>query len=123
MQAAVCPRFNYSTSRENRRRFLKISGPGVAHKGPSKPWSTSQSTIPQPATMSSYVFIDTSVHHGVWNDKFRFLTDKLGSVLIVIIPQGSPLLGSDQANQLVYGDERLDPVAMPRVCPHGQSVD
>jgi hypothetical protein len=25
MQAAVCPRFNYSTSQENRMRFLKIS--------------------------------------------------------------------------------------------------
>ena len=73
-------------------------------------------------------FFDKSVHYGVWNDKFRFLSARLGSVLlgsvlIGIIPQGSPLLGSDQANQPVYGDERLDPVIMPLMCPHGQSVD
>jgi type IV secretory pathway VirB10-like protein len=41
----------------------------------------------------------------------------------VLIPQGSTIHGSDQANQLVYGDERLETVAMTRVFPRGQSVD
>jgi type IV secretory pathway VirB10-like protein len=46
---------------------------------------------------------------------------KLGKHLLV--PQGSKILGNDQANDLVYGSNRMDTVSLTLSLPDGRSVD
>jgi Bacterial conjugation TrbI-like protein len=41
----------------------------------------------------------------------------------LLIPQGSSILGHDQSQQLLYGNERLDTISLTLALPDGRSVD
>ena len=41
----------------------------------------------------------------------------------LLVPQGSTVLGNDQANDLVYGSNRMDTVSLTLTLPDGRSVD
>jgi type IV secretory pathway VirB10-like protein len=41
----------------------------------------------------------------------------------LLVPQGSVVLGNDQANTLVYGSNRMDTVSLTLTLPDGRSVD
>jgi len=40
-----------------------------------------------------------------------------------LVPQGSTVLGNDQANELIYGSERMDTVSLKLALPDGRTVD
>ena len=41
----------------------------------------------------------------------------------LLVPQGSTVLGNDQANTLVYGSNRMDTVSLTLALPDGRTVD
>jgi len=41
----------------------------------------------------------------------------------LLVPQGSTVLGNDQANELLYGSERMETVSLKLALPDGRTVD